>query len=83
MSSDFHWSGPIIIRKARRCIWCGDALEPGCNGVKHFGRWEGEINGGTMHPECNEAWENCDPYILSDGWDYYSHKRGTCEWAES
>jgi hypothetical protein len=77
--SDFNWHGPVTIRKARVCMWCGQGIEKGERAMRHFGKWEGDTYSGVMHKECHNAWDTAPDGMLCDGWEFHSFRRGTHE----
>lgn len=63
-------------RKAHRCIWCGEQIEPGERYFHWRGVFEGDIQSNNWHKECDEAVASED---LRDGFEPHAHKRGSQE----
>lgn len=65
-------------RKAHRCIWCGEPINPGDSYRYQSGVFEGDMQGNHWHHECvEEAAEYGNE--LEDGFSAYEHSRGTSE----
>ena len=64
-----------VARKEYKCIWCGEKILKGEKYLYRFYKYEGDLNSGRMHLECEEAMEGSNV----ESWEAGEFKRGTTE----
>ncbi len=68
----------VRTRKLHSCEWCGEAIPAGsCVNFRAY-IFEGALNSGWQHLECNAAMHLYLGYDDDDGFDVGSFMRGTC-----
>ena len=83
MSYSFEYtplkSKDVMVRKAHRCEWCGEAINVGEPAHYRAYKLEGDFNHGWMHLECNSAMLTAPADLVTEGWFPGEFKRGTVE----
>ena len=61
-------SGVVRTRKHHSCEWCAEPIPQGSTVPARTYKFDGYIQNGWMHPECDEAMKSADRDILYEGW---------------
>lgn len=72
-------AGPVRVRKAHRCDWCGERIPAGSVCYGYRGAMDGTVHTYRMHDECGAAMRR-DRHVADEGFPPYGMARGcSCE----
>ena len=72
-------SQAVTVRINHKCIWCGETIKKGETAHRIKAIHDGEFEDDRYHPECIVA---CRDYMIEwpeDGFDPYTHDRGSMD----
>lgn len=74
----------VITRKKYFCYWCGEIIPLGSKAKSQVWKYEGVLNSGHLHLECDAAWKTVKPDdVPVDGFEEYCQVRGSTSTLDS